>query len=348
MPSWLKIPKSEFKPPLVTLTPPKISFPSGIPTRKVSAYGRLICHIGANHETMKLTIIIALATMAIMLGCKPKEIRVSGQAFIVTQSAENIKLGDVEILLIEKQQAVEFLQTKQSAIESEVAFRQQELTSVENAFHSAEKIQTDLTNSTYNTNVDHAKIKAEHDDLLSQCMALNRKDESLRDARKETKDDASFAATEIQMKAVEDELFQKTRERESLRKTLDRIEYDFLTKKSAMLAEQNGKLEAAQSRLTIARARCANFPAGEDYFKDFLPAIVKKTLTDADGKFSFAYVGNKAFTIFATAQRAVLGQTERYYWLINAPASAETAPIFLSNNNLVSADPDGYFKIKPK
>ena len=61
------------------------------------------------------------------LGCKPKATTVSGQVFIVTKGAENVKLGAVEILLIEKPQVTEFLQKKQPAIESEMASKQEEL-----------------------------------------------------------------------------------------------------------------------------------------------------------------------------------------------------------------------------
>jgi hypothetical protein len=35
-------------------------------------------------------------------------------------------------------------------------------------------------------------------------------------------------------------------------------------------------------------------------------------------------------------------------WLVNAPSGVETAQLFLSNNNLVTVDLDGYFRIKPK
>ena len=44
----------------------------------------------------------------------------------------------------------------------------------------------------------------------------------------------------------------------------------------------------------------------------------------------------------------VLNKTEKYYWLVNAPTNAESVQIFLSNNNLVEIDPDGYFALKPK
>ena len=90
------------------------------------------------------------------------------------------------------------------------------------------------------------------------------------------------------------------------------------------------------------------YPTPADYFEDFSPVIIQKTLSDADGKFSLNYPRNKMFAIFAHAQRMVLDKTETYYWLVDAPTNVETAQIFLSNNNLVFVDPDGYFKLKPK
>jgi hypothetical protein len=62
-----------------------------------------------------------------LLGCKPKETRLTGQVFIVTQSADNIKLGAVQVQLIEKKQVVEFLQNKQATIESQIALLRDEV-----------------------------------------------------------------------------------------------------------------------------------------------------------------------------------------------------------------------------
>ncbi len=109
--------------------------------------------------------------------------------------------------------------------------------------------------------------------------------------------------------------------------------------------EQN--LTNAQLRLANASARLNDYPAGESYFADFSPPIIQKKLTDADGRFSFSYPRNSAFTIFAKAERMVGIKSEKYYWLVDAPNNVESAQLFLSNNNLVFIDPDGYFKIKP-
>jgi len=125
--------------------------------------------------------------------------------------------------------------------------------------------------------------------------------------------------------------------------------------KTAAIASETEKIEVVKSSVTEANSHVAtvktnleNSPTVADYLEDFLPVVVQKTLSDSDGKFSFTYPRDKMLAIFAHAQRMVLDKTETYYWLVDAPTNAETTQIFLSNNNLVFADPDGYFKIKPK
>jgi len=96
------------------------------------------------------------------------------------------------------------------------------------------------------------------------------------------------------------------------------------------------------------RQPCQRYPTAEIYFADFSPAVIQKSLTDADGKFSLLYPSDKPFTLFAKAERVVGDTKETYFWLVNAPSDVETAQVFLSNNNLVTIDPDGHFKIKPR
>lgn len=66
----------------------------------------------------------------------------TGQVFIVTQGAENVKLGDVEVSLIEKSQVPEYLVKEQFAIESKIAARiaarQQELMGVDENVKNAQ------------------------------------------------------------------------------------------------------------------------------------------------------------------------------------------------------------------
>ena len=259
---------------------------------------------------MKTKIIITLIATAGILGlagCKPKATTVSGQVFIVTKGAENVKLGAVEILLIERPQVTEFLQKKQPAIESEMASKQEEL----------KKIEQGRVPDVLLTNAAYAKALSESDKLQKQ----EEKQQALMEQLvKNYSDDPEHDKAFSDAKAEADSI---------------------ISKEQSAIEE----MEAAQSAVIKG---LKNYPAATDYFEDFSPVIIQKTLSDADGKFSFTYPRNKPLTIFAHAQRMVLDKTEIYYWLVDAPTNAETAQIFLSNNNLVFADPDGYFKLKPK
>jgi len=100
--------------------------------------------------------------------------------------------------------------------------------------------------------------------------------------------------------------------------------------------------------LKTAQTRVANFPSIENYLANFAPTVFQKNITDADGKFLFSYPRGRTFTIFARAERRILNGTEKYCWLVDAPMNSDKAQIFLSNNNLVYVDSDGYFQVKPK
>ncbi len=202
---------------------------------------------------MKSYILVA-AILLFICGCKPKAVipkttTVSGQVFIVTRGAENIKLGAVEILLIEEQAAREFLRKLK---ESQRA-----------AFVIA--------------NAQYKKVNA--------AYMASRTDTALYEEAKQ----ASFR-------------------RDVLEKKLE------------------------------------DPPTTEEYSADLSEIVVQKTLTDADGRFSFICPRNKSFTIFASAHRTVFDKTEMYCWWVNAPTTAEKAQLFLSNNNQTSIDPDHYLK----
>jgi hypothetical protein len=73
----------------------------------------------------RLFAIVVLAGCLGLAGCKPNTF--TGQVFIVTQSRDNIKLGAVEVVLIEKQQVADFLRQRQAAIDDEIKARQSAL-----------------------------------------------------------------------------------------------------------------------------------------------------------------------------------------------------------------------------
>lgn len=228
-------------------------------------------------KTVKTKIIIALVAIAGtlgLIGCKPRETTATGQIFIVTRGAENIKLGAVEVLLIEKSKVTDFLEKKEPRIDAEIASQQQELA-----------VAKEDDKKSFNAH------KAEEN-------KWNHSEYSLEGWKENTR----------------------------------------------MLQLWN----AAYDRLRAAKNKLENSQSADNYFMDFSPVVTQKTISDADGRFSFVYPRDKSLTICASAQRSILNGTEKYYWLVDAPTNAETIQVFLSNNNLVFVDPDGYFKSKPK
>ncbi|HUA67020.1 MAG TPA: hypothetical protein VMA13_00610 [Candidatus Saccharimonadales bacterium] len=300
---------------------------------------------------MKTKIVIALIAIAGMLGlagCKPKQTTVAGQIFIVTQGAENVKLGDVEILLVDKVQVADFLRKKQSAIESEIESRQRELAVAKRALAEA---QTNFDIALTNMSSDKAPAQLR---LLSQMNTNEKLEQNLQRQIEalQNKDETILKNSALYSEADSDRANAIIKEDSDKIEALINQQTPLVHEDIALLErwseEETNKLELAKSAVSTAEARLGSYPTTEDYFQDFSPAVTIKVISDAEGKFSFSYPRAKSFTIFASAQRMILGKTETYYWLVDAPTGATSAQILLSNNNLVYVDPDGYFKLKPK
>jgi hypothetical protein len=289
---------------------------------------------------MKNFSILIFVALAALTGCKPKQTTLSGQMFIVTQGAENVKLGDVEILLIEKSQVADFLQKEQQAIESQIKIREQAVETTETNAQKAEYVfDIFMDNQLYATNADYIKIKDQLDEPLKLKNALAKQWKSLEYAKDFPS--TNYGAIVEQEGLIEIQNITNDPIVNDLQSRLENIKND---------AESVYKSASddAQISFNVAKAQLANFPTIENYLANFTPTVFQKTLTDADGKFSFTYPRDKSFTIFAIAERKVLSSTEKYYWFVDAPAQVDTAEIFLSNKNLVEVDPDNYFAMKPK
>jgi hypothetical protein len=283
--------------------------------------------------------------------------------FIVTEGAENVKLGDIEVLLIETAQATNFLQKKQTDIDTLIQSRKQAfeiaraksgepdaeyelvtkmITTMNAAIENADKdkdmprtvIENDLavaendlndfnlyfTNHPYVMNNDFVAVKRDGGQLLTWIVHLAR----------------TWSTSAIYLDANRTTIENDMSSIIPLEQQLNEI-----------ARSTTEKYDLVNSNLNLAKTKFGNSPTPEDYMADFLPTFIQKTITDADGKFSFVYPNEQPLTIFAHAQRMVGTKTEQYYWLINAPTNAITAQIFLSNHNLITVDPDAYFKIKP-
>ena len=72
-------------------------------------------------------------------GCKPRETAIKGQIFIATKGAENIKLGGIQILLVEKSEAISTVRGKQDAV---IALLKSRLRDLDSARQTYEQYQT--------------------------------------------------------------------------------------------------------------------------------------------------------------------------------------------------------------
>ena len=329
---------------------------------------------------MKTCLIFLTLALAILSGCKPKETTVTGQIFIVTRSAENIRLGSVEVLLVDKKQATDFAAKKQREIETAIASGQNELAAAEQelevANQSTDKIDAYwsslvakrpwsedinawdyylvLTNGFSTSNVDFENRRVQLENVLRQKDVFDRQSKTLWDQHERAVNyitdqrlSGNFTAgngmdnLNARLDAALQARTVKFKEASACMKQLEDII-------SADKKKRFSELRSAQLREVDAKARLQTLQMAETFFTGFSPPVIRRTRTDADGNFSIICDRNKPFTIFASAERVLLNGTEKYFWLVNVPTDAKTAQIFLSNNNLVSVDPDGYFKIKPQ
>src|SRR5665213_2089915 len=110
-----------------------------------------------------MPLLFALFVCGGLCGCKPnetkpKETKLAGQVFIVTQGHESIKLGLVDVLLIDSQQVMNFLQTKNPEIASEQAALKNQCDATEKEFTAANDAVHEFSN-----NPDYLKIESERD-----------------------------------------------------------------------------------------------------------------------------------------------------------------------------------------
>jgi hypothetical protein len=308
--------------------------------------------------SVKMAVALVVACSLIYAVLKPKEITISGQVFIVTKRAENIKLGAVEVSLIEKKRVTEFLRARQAAIESEIDIRQI-------ALATAKKELALITN-----NDEYVKIESQLDALTRTNSSLIEKEKQL-ERQLEALGVFYILTDPFGDRAVpgyprNPDAFQISRLREDgvdlakarplfkqLAEVLNALHQpgqieNAADQEKALLRQLKEIQQRGESKVANLRKSLDRFPTADDYLSGFCPVVLKKTITDADGRFSVSYPRNNAFTLFARAQRTVINGTEKYCWLVDAPTIPETAQVFLSNNNLAPVDPDHYFKLKPK
>jgi hypothetical protein len=290
-------------------------------------------------KSNKLIAILITAGTVGLLGCKPSETKITGQVFIVTQGAENVKLGAVEIVLIEKKQVVDYLRERQIDIDADIKNHKQELADALRGIETANANEAEVLNQV---------------EQLVRAFPFWQAGDSHHSAGLEVESglvraEASHYWVGLGMESGLVRAYPQPQFEGGT------ITEDAYTVANNFADRQNKKLKDAHEAVTSAELKAGNlkewlkhFPVTDDYLLGFRPMVIKKTLTDADGRFSIDCPRGKEFTLYAKAQRQVGYRTEHYYWLIGAPTHSESEQSILSNNNLTEVDPDDYFKTKPQ
>lgn len=301
----------------------------------------------------RLTSVILFFACAVgiitVAGCKQK---IDGQVFIVTQGAENIKLGAVEVFLIDKNQVQIFLQKTEPFVESKIVDRRNSNISASNELQKAQisydlfktlkpnpsYYQSFLTNQIFEFYPNFSDIKPRISNLIQRAKRLS----DFAAAQQTRRKNLEAQGYIINYDQETDWTSQALQAHAELESEISKLQ-DFV---DLVENKQRDKIENAKSQIRTANALLKVCPTTDDYLNSFFPTPIQTTTTDADGRFSFSYSKSKALTIFARSQRSTLNGTEKYYWLVDVPQNGDSK-IFLNNNNFTTADPDGYFPIRP-
>jgi len=250
------------------------------------------------------------------MSCRGKPDRISGQVFIVKGEGETIKLGLVDISLIDEKQIVEWLAKKNAAFTNEVAARR--ATRLK-AYHDLASIDEERSHFR-KTNREPCEIRLEKSGTLTKKI------------------------TELltgPARSAETVLADLARNRGELR-VIER-EMKEIESKGAQLDEA---VEKAKAEFETAAARVEEFPSLRFYFGDFPTATVAETTTDADGKFTLSISKRGRFGILANAPR-LFG--EHYCWFFWLPKNGSEKPVLLNNKNLIFTDyPQNVLPVTPK
>ena len=310
---------------------------------------------------------------------KPKTVSLSGQIFIVTKSGESVKLGLIDVMLIERTNAAQSLNAIAQTIKGESQRRQVALEAAKKDLVQATNAWLEFDNFGPLHQPTYLAIMEKLNPLSASLKAFDQKWEESNAADKQHVKDAMQADEELRTSTKPiDVLEREYAPWDSVGRVLEALNtqrehlLEYKTEMTNTAPQRDEQLSLAleaakillpamtnrdslltalattRTNLELAEIAQKTFPTADDWFAGFSPNIFLKATTDADGKFSLAYPDEIPFVLLAKAQRTIGTETEEYFWLINAPTNSETPTVFLSNNNLVYDDPDGFFKIKPK
>jgi hypothetical protein len=258
---------------------------------------------------MKTTFWISTILFSLCLcGCKPKETALSGQVFIVTRDSQNIKLGLVEVQLLQKQSVVNFLLKRQAEIDSEIKSRNNE--------HAKAKLDLDGAQKDFNTvdpSLDYQDLKSKYDALTSQVASYTKESLSQGDELEAARQDFLEAKNELETaneslhEYYSEVALQKSRTmgdlaRANVKWTEENAPAaDAAASEALQLSDELDKIKPFVEKLESAKQQVEGLlhPSIKTYFVGFSPVVIQKSVTDADGKFSLKFAQGNDFTLFA-------------------------------------------------
>jgi hypothetical protein len=234
-----------------------------------------------------------------LLGCARK---IEGQAFIVTQGRENVKLGLLKIEIYDRNELRKFLNEYQE--KSKIRLREIGKSVMEN-FEKIEKLKEEEATNSRNREDVRRVIKALEEEFNNLNQLSTYADNPIANKTKE------------KMGKVRENILVT----DNILRVWDNNLQDIEDKREKLLNENAGLHKEA---VAISIYWLANIT---------MPTL-ETTYTDADGKFAITHTDDSVI-LLAQGSRSVAGGEDTYTWLLS-PRSR--TPLFLSNDNLIKPE----------
>ncbi|MBK9214349.1 MAG: hypothetical protein IPM59_01910 [Chloracidobacterium sp.] len=271
-------------------------------------------------------------TLLLLFGCSGDR-RIQGSVFVVTNGAENVKLGLVKITIIPEDVATKFASEKKDAVTSALSVLREQADALRPELEQAQA-DFDASKKSYEL------VSSQRDSAKSKVNAL---DAQFNPYALETYSFLSEYDTPEQI-AERARQARLGKQLNSLRRQLVAIE-SRLAQAGTERTNKETELNAVKGRLAVIFAKMTSI-AAPAVLLDGVPEGIAKVVTDAEGKFELKLPSGR-YALFASAQRRIVTSTEEYHWMIWVNVASEAPTLILSNQNLLGEDSeDSVFKLK--
>jgi hypothetical protein len=268
-----------------------------------------------------------------LVGCGPRNI--TGQVFIVTRAAENIKLGLVQVQFIEEHEVDQFVTKMNLATQSERESRAERARKAEQEF-TAEQTRWDefvRTNAMFQAPFRRARDEAEH--LKVEIARLEEESHAAYRIWYDALAHGLKEAMELQKEYNELSATLKSKQERAPQLEEQLLSISVPSEKEALSI--SNRLESLRAAHALRMNESRIFPTADFYFSKWPVTSAQEAITDADGKFNVKLPRSGRFAVFAKATREVGLKTECYVWFFWLPRKTDEGPLLLCNKNLAYA-----------